>query len=296
MKKYWKVGSVILILAFAIAIFSISMASKDKSISNASPEIAQRRPGRAQSFRKMMKEEGISPEDLKDNPELQKTIREKARKLREERLGDAEPRQSKDKSPKPTKSPETTEVVTTKRKEKNEEDYYKLIVEKNLFRPLGSGAEKKGPVFGLLGTVIAKSEGEVNKALIMDYRRNQSVYVAEGEKIGDATVEKIESRHVVLLHEGEMKDFHLQGMQFIGAKGGGGRRDSRGEGPSPSMKGGTGSGKMQQIRMEAMKKREIEEMKRRSKEEINKMREEMRRGMMEGRFRGRRRDRRSPHD
>lgn len=254
MKKYWKIGMIILILASAITIFSISMARKDdKPTPRVSPQIAQRRPRRIPPlFQQAMKEEGISPEDLKDNPELQKKIKEKVEELRVERRRKAKPGPAKEEAPKPAKPSKKTEVVPKERQKINEEDYYKVIVEKNLFRPLGSGAEKKGPVFRLLGTIIAKTKGEVDMALIMDYQRHRSDYVAEGEKIGNAIVKKIELRRVALFHEGEMKNFGIQSVQFIGAKGEGGGRGSPSIGSSaPATRRSSGPNKAQQARMKA---------------------------------------------
>jgi len=82
MKKQWKIGMTILILAIAIAIlstllkggFSTTIAGKDdKPISNASPETTKSRPQRIPAFiRKMMEEEGMNSQDLRNNPELRK--------------------------------------------------------------------------------------------------------------------------------------------------------------------------------------------------------------------------------
>lgn len=258
MKKHWKAGSVILVLVFAIAVFSISVASKDdKPISNASPEIAQARQRRVpKALRKK----------IRNNPELREKL---IRQFRSEKTQENAPKPSDDgirPLQKPVDRPakmEETLVPDRQNQNDNEADYYKVIVAQNLFRPLGSGAEKKGPSFGLLGTVIAKSEGEVDRALIMNYQSNRSAYVAEGEKIGEATVEEIESRSVKLLHKGEMVNFSIQSVQFIGAKGGGGGRGGPSIGRSaPATRRSGGRNREQQARMKA------ERMKRGSREKM----------------------------
>ena len=75
------------------------------------------------------------------------------------------------------------------------DDYYQVIVTNNLFRPLGWKEKKSGPSYTLLGTVIARNRGD-SKALIKNTK--QTYYVAVGDKIGNATVEKIVSKKVVL--------------------------------------------------------------------------------------------------
>jgi len=270
MKKYWKIGSAILLFLFVIAVFSIfyigqntTTADKNqKSTSDTNPQIAQRRMRRLSPvFQEIMKEEGINPEDLRNNPELRKKLREKVNERRSEIPNQAPPKPL-DNNVKPVKK----EVAKIDKKAGEDSDYYKVIIEKNLFRPLGSGAEQKGPSFALLGTVIAKTKGDVDRALIMNYQRNQSVYVAEGEKIGDARVEKIEPRHVTLFHEGEMKDFYIQEVAFIGSQGrGGGRRGGpSGRGAAPQqMRQAPTPNKMQQAKeMKRIETEKMEEMRR----------------------------------
>lgn len=193
----WKIGTTILILVFVSVFFSKILAtSSEKSVSSERKKIVQSQKQRIPLFlQKVMEEEGISRKDLRDNPKLREKLKEKIKTIH---------------------SPSS---LTEERKEvKSEEDYYRVIVEKNLFRPLGTGAEKKGPLFMLLGTVIAKSKEEVNKALIKDLKTNQTVYVSEGEKVGVATVKMVKPGEVVLLHDGERKELRLKELQFINSR------------------------------------------------------------------------------
>ena len=94
--------------------------------------------------------------------------------------------------------------------------YYKVIVTKNLFRPLGWRKKKSGgPSYTLLGTVIVRDSGN-SKALILDKNTKQTYYVAVGDKIGNATVEKIASKKVAL-HQpnGGLLELKLGPMQFL---------------------------------------------------------------------------------
>ena len=94
------------------------------------------------------------------------------------------------------------------------DDYYQVIVTNNLFRPLGWKEKKRGPSYRLLGTVVAKDSGK-SKALILDKNTKQTYYVAVGEKIGNATVEKIASKKVVLRQQNGGSELKLGPLTFL---------------------------------------------------------------------------------
>jgi len=83
------------------------------------------------------------------------------------------------------------------------DEYYKSIIDNNLFRALGWVYEKKkrGPDFRLIGTVIVK--GKQARALIFEFANNTTYYVAMGDKIGNATVKAIGEKSVTLEKDGE---------------------------------------------------------------------------------------------
>ena len=77
-------------------------------------------------------------------------------------------------------------LAVYQRKElKGDEDFYRVVVENNLFRPLGWQRPDCEPQYTLMTTLI-ESEGNRARAYMMDRRSNQFYYVGVGEKIGTA--------------------------------------------------------------------------------------------------------------
>ena len=60
-------------------------------------------------------------------------------------------------------------------------DFYRVIIENNLFRPLGWQRPNRDPEYALVATWIG-TQGTVAKALVMERKSNQLYYVARGEK------------------------------------------------------------------------------------------------------------------
>ena len=79
----------------------------------------------------------------------------------------------------------------------NGADFYRVIIENNLFRPLGWERPNRNPEYALIATWVG-TRGTVAKALVTERRSNQLYYVARGEKVGDAIIEKIEANQVNL--------------------------------------------------------------------------------------------------
>ena len=105
------------------------------------------------------------------------------------------------------------------------EEYYKVIVDNNLFRPLGWRPPNNKPRYTLIGTWIS-SNGVTAKALILEQRSNQTYYVSIGEKVGEATVESIKSDQVSLDLSGDIKMVKSESMQFLS----GGEKNRKREG------------------------------------------------------------------
>ena len=95
--------------------------------------------------------------------------------------------------------------------------FYRVIVENNLFRPLGWQVPRSEPKYDLIATLI-ESHGKMAKALLMENASNQTYYVTTGEQIGEATVEKIESRQVRLNISGEILTLKVPSAQFLNVK------------------------------------------------------------------------------
>lgn len=96
-------------------------------------------------------------------------------------------------------------------------DFYRVIVENNLFRPLGWREPRREPEYVLIATWI-ESRGETVKALVKERSSNQTYYAAEGEKIGNAKIEKIESKQVTLNISGEILTLKAPSIQFLNSR------------------------------------------------------------------------------
>ena len=109
---------------------------------------------------------------------------------------------------------------------KADEDFYRVIVENNLFRNLGWKKPNRKPQYTLIATLI-ESKGNIAKAFVMEQRENQYYYVSVGEKVGDAIVEKIRSNEVTLYQAGNMLTIRAESRQFLSGS------DGKGGGHSP---------------------------------------------------------------
>ena len=106
-------------------------------------------------------------------------------------------------------------------------DFYRVIVENNLFRPLGWRKPNRDPQYALIATWIG-TQGPVSKALVMERKSNQLYYVARGEKVGNAIVENIAANEVSLKASDDIVTLKAEAMQFL--SGSGSSREKSGEG------------------------------------------------------------------
>lgn len=93
--------------------------------------------------------------------------------------------------------------------------FYRVIVENNIFRPLGWKEPISAPKYVLIGTMLDSRGGIIAKALLKENASNQTYYVTTGEKVGTATVESIESRQVRLNISGEILTLKAPSIQFL---------------------------------------------------------------------------------
>ena len=103
-------------------------------------------------------------------------------------------------------------VVRTNNNTPNE--FYQLIVDNNIFRPLGWRPPQKTPQYTLIGTTIA-SDGRNATAFILERRSNQFHTVKVGETFGDVSVKEILSKKVTLQEEGKEIVLHCGRLQFL---------------------------------------------------------------------------------
>ena len=97
-------------------------------------------------------------------------------------------------------------------------DFYRVIVENNLFRPLGWRKPNRDPEYALIATWIG-TQAPVAKALVMERKSNQLYYVGRGEKVGDATVQNIAANQVSLKASDDIVTLKAEAMQFLSSSG-----------------------------------------------------------------------------
>ncbi len=89
--------------------------------------------------------------------------------------------------------------------------FYHIIVNNNLFRPLGWKPPKEEPEYRLLGTAI----GVNSEAFVVENRSNQFYVVSVGDEIGDARIKEIEEKRITLDKNGETITLNTGGMEFL---------------------------------------------------------------------------------
>lgn len=121
-----------------------------------------------------------------------------------------------------------------KKPSNDNQNFYRVIVENNLFRALGWRKPKRESDYVLIGTLIEQN-GKVAKAFVMEQRSSRYYSVSVGEKIGKSTVEKIEANQISLNSAGKTVTLKTDSVQFLsssGGKGGGPKESSQGASPS----------------------------------------------------------------
>ena len=137
-------------------------------------------------------------------------------------------------------------------------EFYKVIIDNNLFRPLGWTPPNNEPAYSLVGTAV-HPDGVIAQATLLERRSNRYHFVTIGEKLGDITVKDIQAKQVILEKDGKPITLKTEAIQFLTTK-----RDRDGsEGRSgESEKEGNNEGNNQanakQRQMEAEKRREME--------------------------------------
>ena len=149
--------------------------------------------------KEILEKEGISISDLHKDPELRKKWLRKFRDMGGKEQNDKAPKDvGVDLNPDP--------------------QFYKVITENNLFRPLGYRKEKPGPPFELIATVVNHESSE-SKALIRSNADQQVYYVGVGEEFAGAKIELIEPLKVMVFHRGESQEFRASTGGFLGGGG-----------------------------------------------------------------------------
>lgn len=91
--------------------------------------------------------------------------------------------------------PPTRAVPKQKNTDTTPDTFYQTIIDANIFRPLGWREPIRQPQYRLIGTITNTDE---LKALILDKHSKQLYTLTLGQKIGDAIVEMIQPKRVIL--------------------------------------------------------------------------------------------------
>lgn len=102
--------------------------------------------------------------------------------------------------------------------------FYKVIIDNNLFRPLGWTPPNNEPAYSLIGTAVG-ADGAVSQATLLEKRSNRYHFVTIGTKLGDMTVKDIQAKQVILDNAGKPITLKSGELQFLTT--GRGREDSR---------------------------------------------------------------------
>ncbi len=101
----------------------------------------------------------------------------------------------------------------TKTDNTSPDDYFKVIVNNNIFRRLGWRPPKKEPEYTLIGTTTNPNSA-YSEAIILERRSNQLRTVKVGETFGTVSVKEIKPKQVLLDDKG--KEIKLKmGSQFL---------------------------------------------------------------------------------
>ncbi len=105
----------------------------------------------------------------------------------------------------------------------NSSDFYRAIVDNNIFRPLGWRPPNREPEYAFIGTRTDPT-GTFSEAYVLEQRSNKFYIASIGDKVGDAVIQKIEEKKITLDKNGETITLRSGNDPFL--KSGGSRRSS----------------------------------------------------------------------
>ena len=111
--------------------------------------------------------------------------------------------------------------------------FYKIIIDNNLFRPLGWTPPNNEPEYTLAGTAV-DANGIISQATLLERRSNRYHFVTIGSKLDDMTVTEIEDKKIIFDKAGETVTFNTSSFQPLTTRRGSenNRGGERGEGGS----------------------------------------------------------------
>ena len=136
--------------------------------------------------------------------------------------------------------------------------FYKVIIDNNLFRPLGWTPPNDEPAYSLIGTAVG-TEGAVSQATLLEKKSNRYHFVTIGTKLGDMTVKDIQAKQVTLDNAGKPITLKAGELQFLTTARGRetGKATQTSDGQSEKA-GSNNQGNQANAKMEAEKRRQME--------------------------------------
>ena len=253
----------LLCIAIALSVIGIDMSSQAEPDSTLSIATQTGHFDLPPFAKEMLSKAGLTTEDLKNDPELREEWLERFQGLR------GVPASSKRKK------------SSRARQRPSQTNFYKVIVDNNLFRPLGYRPPKRGPAFQLIATRIYR-ETNVREALIQNNTNRQFHYVRIGDEFAGAKVEKIEPFKVTLFHNGKSQELSIPRGNLIG--GSRSARPQMNQSPTPPPRENNEKGRAERAKSSKDKnaKKSEQEMRKLKEEEMRKLKEEAIRRAQEG--------------
>jgi len=152
---------------------------------------------------------------------------------------------------------------SSRSKKSDNSDFYNVIIDNNIFRPLGWRPPNREPQYTLIGAAI-NPNGTRMEAFISEERSNEFYIVGIGDKVGDAIVKEIQQKKVTLDKNGETITVRKGNMQFL--KSGGSRRSSPSRSESYNRNESNKGGSSESFDKEAAMRKSKEEAMKRAQE------------------------------
>ena len=159
--------------------------------------------GQGQEFNRTMQKEGVSPKDMKKS-DARNQNQEKAQNIGKEQGGTPAPNSG---------SPQNQQQAKGQGPAPADEGinrYLNVILNKNLFLPLGSGRKEQKPSYVLTGVISNTAEKSNSKAIIEQAGGQNSFYVSTGDTFADgAKVTEINEWETKVDRSGEQMTLKL---------------------------------------------------------------------------------------
>lgn len=111
-------------------------------------------------------------------------------------------------------TPATNDAETLEAFEQTE--FYRTIVENNLFLPLGTAAAKQPARYRLIATTTSANGDSRSTALIQSIAKNETHVVTIGSKVGEVTIVDIQPKQVAIETDGKQTTLELDNHLWLG--------------------------------------------------------------------------------